>query len=261
MNIANRLLIAFIGMLSASIAGASSNESPSRPVTWTLTNSVYSEYLARPGFVLYDKNTPVWQSELVARGKSIYAGVWSSVGLEPSPTMRPRKEFQLYLGLNKPYKWITLDGNIRYDVFKDLSLSRDDLLMLDGRMEFTRVPVVKPYIAVRHFRCLGLAKPDSGWFVWFGFRRMQDLGIKTKAGQVRAAFDASVAYTEGALSRDPGWVYGRLLSQIMIPWNERLMIVPQLMIQTPFDKQGIGRIPYTDGRTHFVSGLNITYKF
>lgn len=229
-------------------------------VKWSVTTTFLSEYLARPGFDLYDE--PVSQSEIVVAYRGFYIGSWFSQGLAQSQVFNYNQESQTYLGFKKALYSVTLDGSIRYDAFKELSSVRDDLLMVDLRADFTKVPFVQPYVTARYFQAVAADKPGSGWFVWFGARRIQDLGFSmTKAGHVSFVADASIAYSSGALSRDSGWVYGRLLAQANIPLRKGFMITPQLLTQFPLDERGFGHRSYTDGTIKFVWGVSLNYKF
>ena len=230
------------------------------PVKWSVSSTYFSEYLARPGFILYDQ--PVSQNELVATWKSIYAGLWSSIGLEESRIRKYDQEYQAYLGYKKALGWVLLDGNIRYDVLKELSTQHDDLWMCDLRMDIHKLPVVQPYIATRYFHGVGQNDVSGGWLVWLGVRRVQDLGFGIFNNEhVRLIVDGSVAHSDGVLDRDSGWVYGRLNIQLAAPITKRFALGPQLVVQVPLDDQGKGRKPYTDGTVKVVWGIGASFKF
>ena len=227
---------------------------------WTLTTGIFSEYLARPGFDLYDK--PVSQNEITASWHGLYGGIWSSSALEYSSTIKYGQEFQTYIGLKKPIGWITLDGNIRYDALKELSSDKDDLWMVDMRMDITKMSFIQPYIATRYFHPVSSEKPTSGWFVWFGARRIQDIGFGfPHCNRITLIVDGSVTHSDGVLSRDPGWVYSRFCLQMNIPVSKHLTISPQFTTQIPLDDQNKGHHPYTDGTDHFVGSITATLRF
>lgn len=236
------------------------NLKPQDP-SWTLSTAVLSEYLARPGFSLCDK--PVSQNDLSFTWKGMYVGAWSSSGLEKSSQIKYDQELQIYLGYKKLYGWLTFDANIRYDALKEFTQSKDDLWMADFRIDLTKMPIVQPYVATRYFESVGSNdKPDNGWFVWFGIARAQDLGFGlTDAGHLKIIADTSVAYSDGALSRDTGWTYSRFGTKLVVPITKKFSIAPLFIVQFPLDEQGVGRRPYTDGNIKVVGGLMATLKF
>jgi hypothetical protein len=261
MNIKNLLVINLICAFSVQ---AQNNDRLKLPIedefSGSITSSFLSEYLAKPGFSLYDK--AVSQNEIVGAYHGLYLGLWSSTGLVKSQTTPYNQEFQTYLGIKRQVGWISLDGNIRYDFLKDLSLIKDDLWMADMRLDLNRMPVIQPYIATRYFQSIGLKNLSSGWFVWFGARHSQDLGFGfTRAGHAQFITDASVAHSDGALSREPGWIYSRILTRISVPLTRNLSIAPELTTQIPLDEQGKRYHPYTDGKVDLVGGVSMTLKF
>ena len=154
------------------------------------------------------------------------------------------------------------DGSLRYDDLKALSHSKDDLWFADIRLDLVKFKAIQPDVFARHFEPMPGNTLGAGWFVWFGAKRNQDLGFGlTKAGHIQAIFDASIAYSDGALSREAGLVYGRGAIQLKVPLAKTIDLCPQAFIQIPLDERGAGCVPYTDGKIKGVFGFSLTKRF
>ncbi len=219
----------------------------SEDIKWSATSSIWSQYLARPGLILYDG--PTMQNDISGSWKGIYAGLWSSTGLGESDNLR--QEYQAYFGHRTTLSIITIDWNLRYDAFNDMSSTDDDLWMFDARLDFSKVPHVQPYIATRHFHGVDGIESINGWFYWIGARHSHSLGFVG----AKVVLDVSVAYCDGALNRDSGWVYQRSVLQFAFPLTKQLVLTPQVTVQAPLS------VPGFTSELIVVGGASLAYKF
>jgi hypothetical protein len=218
----------------------------SEEVSWVATSTLWSKYLARPGLVLYDG--PTIHNEVVASWKGVYGGLWASTGLGRSDVLR--QEYQSFLGYRRKVGEVIFDANIRYDAFRDIDRISDDLLMFDARLDFTNVPLVKPYIAMRQFLSVSGNDSVDGGFYWLGLKRSMNLG-----GGISTTVDLSVAYCDGALSRGRGWVYQKSAIQLSVPITKQLTLSPQLVLQLPLSAPSFTLRPIV------VGGVSLNYRF
>lgn len=244
---------ASLGLLFFSVAFAG-NENNWK---FNLSTGVNSQYLAKPGMVLY--NRPIWENNFVISYRdSYYAGSWIPVGLNDRG-LKHKKDFgdelQLFAGVKNNWRFLKSDLRFNYFVLNDFRKSRDDLWVFDGWLDFN-VPLATPYLYVRYFGEVGRKSPERGWFYWVGLKRNQSLSDK-----VSLNLNALLAFSDGALSRDPGFIYGRLLTSVDVRISQKVSLSPFLTIQVPAGGQRGRRNDYTDQKEKMAVGVNLNFNF
>ena len=201
---------------------------------FTIKTGVASKYINKMGMNLYDG--PVFTSEVIVSYRDFYADVWVSRGLGDERRLgRAGNEVDFGLGWAHQYDWCKVDFRISYFVIGKPSQSYDDRWVVDGCIDFNKVPIVQPYVAVRYIDRLTRKISEGGWFWWVGARRIQPLGfaLGKDLPQVKLIGDTSIMFSDGALGRTEGFVYGRLCGSLEIPVTKNVSLVPTVMYQMP----------------------------
>lgn len=230
-------------------------------VNWTIKNGVMSEYLAKPGITLHDN--PVTVNEVTASYGEWYAGMWSSFGMTDARLSGDfGDEVDFYAGLRGESGILRLDLSGNYFMLNELSHTDDDQVTFDVRLDMPKVKLVQPYFAARYFGGVGESSPEHGWFMWWGATRRQSLPFRLprRRGNAFLDIDAQVAYSDGALRREPGIIYGRFSVGTGIPVSKQTTLRPVYILQVPSGDQTGHRGDYTDRIRHVV-GFSLITKF
>lgn len=152
----------FLGLLFFSAAFAE-NENNWK---FNLSAGITSQYLAKPGMVLY--NRPIWENNFVIFYRELYyAGSWIPVGLNDRNLKHKKDfgdEFQFFGGIKKNWRFLKSDLRLNYFALNDFRKSHDDLWVFDGWLDFN-VPSVTPYVYVRYFGEVGRKSPGGAGFI------------------------------------------------------------------------------------------------
>ena len=226
---------------------------------WSWETQFRSEYLGKIGVVFYDK--PIMVNDISLFYKDFYVGMWNSTALGGEPYGSTfGDEFDLYAGWGHTYGWVHLQFSAAYFAIKDLNNLRDDLWIFEPEISFPKVPFVQPYVAVRSFNPITSESPERGWFVWTGLRRDQQLGFNIGSEPAKLSIEWMNAYSDGALHRDPGWVFTRFSAAFKIPVNKHLMITPGILYQLPIGGQENHPRPYTT-ENEVVGQVSLRWTF
>ena len=211
---------------------------------WSWETQVRSEYIGRIGVVFYDK--PLLVNDITLSYGDFNVGVWNSTGLGGQKYGSTfADETDLYVGWGHTYDWIRFQVVGAYFFIKDLDNLKNDLWIVEPEISLPKVPFVQPYLSIRSFNQVTSESPGSGWFTWVGLRRTQPLGFRIGQQDMSLKFDLMAAYSDGALGKDPGPVFGRLTVGMPVGITKHLTAMPSILWQTPIDNQEKHRRPYT----------------
>lgn len=221
--------------------------------SWSLTSSVYSKYIGKIGGIFSED--PIFVNELDWSKGNLFAGAWSSTGLDKHPYGSTyADELDLYLGYSRTFDRIHVQADVAYYAIKDLTLMNDDILAVEGEINLPKVPIVQPYLSFRQFEKVGRNSFPGGMFYWAGIRRAQPLGGQT------LNLDLMTAYSNAALGKDRGLVFARLTANLPVTINKRTTLTPSVVLQEPIGGQEHHQLAYTT-KNEVVWGLAVGYKF
>jgi hypothetical protein len=232
-------------------------------VQYRVKAGIQDRYVNKAGMVLYD--APIVQNEIVANLGGFYTGLNSMTSLGSEKYGKFGKELDFNFGYKRAigagHFWNpTADLTLSYYILGDWAQSDDDRFIVDLRLEFTKVPVIHPYVAFRYFGSVGEATKD-GEFFWLGISRNQPLGIKPFGGELSLRADASFAFaTDGSLGREGGFVYSRIQVSLNVPISKNLSLNPFCMVQIPAGDQNGRKGDFVGGVEEVIGGF-VSAKF
>jgi hypothetical protein len=248
-----------LGLFFALMLAAFDAESAETKAVWSWETQIRSEYLGKIGIVFYDK--PIMVNDITLSYGDFYAGTWISTGLGGDTYGSTfADEFDLYAGWGHTYGWIRFDLTGAFFFIKDLDRVKNDIWIAEGEVSFPKVPIVQPYLAVRSFNQVSSESPERGAFAWFGLRRLQPLGLHLHEKELKLKLDLLTAYSDGALHRNPGWVFGRVTVGLPLPISKHLTLTPSVLYQIPIGDQVHQQRPYTV-HNEIVGALSARWVF
>lgn len=230
-----------------------------------ITTGINSQYLARPGMVLY--NRPLWENSFAISHALVhditgYAGVWGVIGLNDRGLSHKKDygdEFNGFVGLRRDlFGFLGVDLRGSYFALKH---HRDDLWVIDGVFHFKN-PYITPYVAIRYFGEVEDRSPNKGWLSLVGLKK--SIPLSDTANLYLNTFMAS---SDGVLGRDPSWfVYGRVQVGAEVKVAERngvaISLLPSVTIQLPAANQNGHPKDYTGQKEKEVAfGILIKFSF
>lgn len=224
---------------------ASNEEGKRASISWA--TGVNSRYLGKAHFFLHEE--PVWTNNLNAAFPSgLYMNAWSSIGLDDT-WGDFGEELDLTLGSHSKVSDVgELDVSTSYFFIAKTGLNDldDDLVVFDGRFDFTKTSYVRPWVALRYFDGFAENSPPSGWYGWIGVERNQPLGCKFpwQSNDLALNIDAQLAFSQGGpLGAENGFLYSRLGVSLPVSLGgTELVVVPSVRWQTPWgssDDEGV----------------------
>ena len=227
------LIIVTLCFISACFVCA---QDPTR-ISGFIQTGVANKYIGRPGILFYDGE--VWTNEARIKLGSYYSGFWSSTAIAHDPLLGDfGDELQLYVGVEKTFTHVKLDLRATYMLLSKFNQSDDDRFLFDSRADFISVPFITPYVGARYFGSVTEDIPEGGWFVWAGLKRTQPLFSSfVKEKKVSLTGDIHVAYSDGALHREAGIIYGRGSLSLDIPLTQNLTLTGNVLRQIPSGDQ------------------------
>lgn len=223
---------------------------------FNLSTGVTSQYLAKPGMVLY--NRPIWENIFVFSLNQYYGGFWTSAGLNDRGIHHKfdfGDEIDLFGGFRYEFKILKIDLRASYFALNNFRNSHDDLWVIDSWLDL-KTPLLTPYLYIRYFGEVGSESPERGWFYWVGVKKNLPLSDK-----ISFNLNSSLAFSDGALRRDPGFIYGRIFTVANIKINDKVSLSPFLVIQIPAGGQHGKPTDYTDKREKFMFGVSLNINF
>lgn len=230
------------------------------------TTGINSDYLARPGMVLY--NRPLWENSFVVshtlRDYDVtwYAGVWGVIGLNDRGLSHAKDygdEFNAFMGLHRDlFGFLGVDVRGSYFALKH---HRDDLWVVDAVLHFKN-PYVTPYVSVRYFGEVEGRSPNKGWLSLIGLKKTIPL-----SNTASLYLNTYIASSDGALGRDPSWfIYGRMQVGAEVKVTERngvaVSLLSSVTIQLPAANQNGHAKDYTGQKEKEISfGVLIKFSF
>jgi hypothetical protein len=199
-------------------------------------------------------------NEVVVSKNNFYGGLWSATSLGSEKYGKFGKELDFNFGYKRAFGdgqfWSpTFDIALSYYILGDWTTVGDDRFVVDFRVEFAKIPIAQPYIAIRYFGSVGEASKD-GEFFWFGLKRDQMLGFKPIGGEVSLRADASFAFvTQGSMGRDGGFIYSRVQTLFNIPLSKKFSFNPFCMVQIPAGDQNGGKRDFVSGVEQVFGGF------
>jgi|GEM_PF-3537559 len=247
-----RIISVFLALLFMS------SEAQAERFSGSFSSGVDSEYLVKPGFIVYNK--PMWWNNLRLEYDGWYVNLWGSLGID-SERGTFGDEGDITIGKKFTAAGCNIDISGSYFALADIGEYSNDLYIFDAHANFPeKIPWITPWVAARYFGSVGENSPRAGWFGWVGFERLQPLGFQLPLQDQEFAvnFDAWAAFSMGgAFGGDAGPVYTRLKASTKIIINEDNFITPWIMWHAPI--QGVGN--YLDGEHHFIYGISFTHSF
>jgi hypothetical protein len=136
---------------------------------------------------------------------------------------------------------VNVDIGFVYQMLGRLNRSADDVLQSYAKVAFTRVPGIEPYVQFCQFNRVGQSSIDPGWFLYGGFIRSQDTGIKLgEKKKLIAMFDFRTGYSDNVFGAERGWAYHRL--SVSLPFQfDKWDIIPCVVGQIPAGGQSHDR--------------------
>jgi len=227
-------------------------------VTGFAKTGVQSEYLAKTGKIF--SKSPISVNIVEADYKDFYGGIWSvtSLGGRQYGTTYG-DEWDTYGGWSHVFGPIKLDISGTYMALAQLDKMRDDIWLAEQELSVPKMSFVQPYIRSRYYGSVdNYWKP--GWFVFGGLRKSISFGQSFADRPFSLNFDASTAYSAGALHNFNGFVYGRLSACLDIPLSKRLTLSPNLIYQAAAPGQRNNPDGFTDGNK-FIYGFMMKLVF
>lgn len=241
----------FIGMwliiLSTSV---SAEESSDKQLGGGLETAIANQYLGKPGIVIHED--PQLETQLTLKwsnDKSAwYGGLWTSSALD-NRSGDFDDEIDLWVGYQRYFKQVTLDGRLSYFAFEQFDEPETDQWVIDLKLTLEQVPVVKPHFQLRYFGEVGSKSPESGFFAFAGLSRSQSLGFSLPWTEDKQALDlgAETLWSFGALGRDAGYVGTKLWASTTIPTSKHSYLTPSILYQLSAGDQDGSASDYVDG--------------
>ncbi|MDD5318497.1 MAG: hypothetical protein PHF79_01600 [Candidatus Pacebacteria bacterium] len=204
-------------------------------------------------------------NEITIAYRDWYVDAWQSIGLGNNKRLgNSGDEVDLGLGWSHSYDYVKLSVQMSYFILSQFRTAADDRPVFDVRADFLKVPVVQPYVAARWMGRFTQTVKEGGWFYWLGARRVQPLGfsIIKGSGQVKFNLDASIVFSDGALERTGGLVYGRMCGTLDIPLSKNLSLMPSIIWQIPSSTQrGTSISKCYDSHQEIAYSLGMQLKF
>lgn len=239
-----KILIAVFVFVSTCFCGTNSLAAEDGVWSFGFETQVRSEYLAKIGLVLYDK--PIVVNDISVSYDSFFGGVWNATALgNESYGSTFGDETDLYVGWAHQYDWIKFKTLGSVFFLKHLSLIKDDIWILEQEVSFPKVPIFQPYVTGRIFGEISDSSPERGAFLWAGLRRSQPLGFNLAGEPAKLNFDWMNGYSDGALHRDPGFVFSRVTFELPLKISKNLELVPSALFQVPIFGQASHDRSYT----------------
>lgn len=215
-----------------------------------------SEFLGRPGLQVH--NRPLVEGLVVAtyNDKFYIAGwgstSWNSKGISHKNNFS--REIDLIAGLYQQLGFAKMEFRVSYFALNFLSKSNDDVLALDWAADFT-IPhfPVTPYLEIQYSGEVGRKSPERGWFGWPGLKN--DFSISKS---VTLNIRAYAEFSDGALGKDPGFIYSRLQLTPTIKVGSKLSVSPTVIFQFPASNQD-GKPGDYANRERVVFGLSFNF--
>ncbi len=246
------IIMAFFGMLPVSklIAG------DSYPLTGSFTTILNSAYMGKICAVFYRGPTTVNYLD-VNFGDHWTLELWSSTGLgKEKYGSTYADEFDIFLNYHRRFSDFKFSLTAAYFFLKDLNDLQSDMWIVDGEVSYAKYDYFQPYVNVRYFGQVSDKSFERGWFVWAGIRGSYPTPLK----QVKLTLDASVAYSDGALGKDAGLVYGRTVIGLPVALSKRVSFTPSILLQAPLGNQRNSFLRYTDRNEAIVSAaLSVSF--
>ena len=247
-----QLFFVILSLLCGDIASA-------EETSWSLASSVYSKYIGKIGAIF--SGDPILVNELDWSRGDLFAGVWNSTGLDRYPYGSTyADELDLWFGYGHTFDWIHVQTDVAYYTVKDLTRMNDDLWVVEGEVSLSKIPFVQPYVSFCQFEKVDRNSFPGGMFYWAGIRRTQPLGFSVGKTKQTLNLDLMTAYSNGALGKNPGFVFERLTVNLPIVLSGRMTLTPSVVLQSPIGGQDHHQVAYTT-KDEVVWGVSAGYKF
>ncbi len=227
-------------LFAALFVPASPAETPS--LSGSFTTKYATGYPGKIG-VMFSRDPVLVNSLDINVGEDWTFEIWSSTSLGKEKYGDTfGDEIDLFAMWHHTYGNIRLSATAGYFAIKDLDELDNDLYILEGEVSYVECSYLQPYLCTRYFGELTSKSPETGWFLWAGVRGSLDIGIP----RTKVTYDLSGAYSDGALGRTPGLVFGRAVIGLPVQVSERVTFTPSILLQTPFPGQRSNAFRYTD---------------
>lgn len=221
-----------------------------------------TKYVGKPGILFYDG--PVWVNEFKIKHNptSLYGGVWDSLSFADDPSLGDYgDEINCYFGYEKSFEYVRFDIRANYIALSQLNQAYDDRFAIDLRAEALSLKYIIPYFSTRYFGRFTDDISEGGWFVWMGIKGSLPLfKVANHEKKMTLLGDIQVAYSDGALARDVGIIYGRATLSLDIPVRDHISVVPSVTYQLPSGDQTGGTEDYAKKpETIWSIAVKLTY--
>ncbi len=248
------VIAALLGMLQSS----KSQANPESDALWSgsFTTKFNTEYIGKIGTVFYRSPT-VANSLDLNMGKDWTVQLWSSTALGGEGYGETRGD-----EIDFSLMWRHQFGDFKfsltgcYFVINDLDYFSNDVWIAEAELSYTKYKYFQPYFQARYFGQVTPKSPDDGWFGWVGFRQSFNMG----SPRIKLTTDVSIAYSDGALGKDKGLVYGRAVIGLPIQLRKNVTLTPSVLLQTPIGNQRGHSLRYTD-RNEVIGSLAVSFRF
>lgn len=249
-NTMKHLLVAVLTIVSLVATADEAKQVSTKQFSGGVETAVSSQYLGKPG-VIFHKD-PQLETQLTLKwgnDKSAwYGGLWTSSALD-NRSGDFDDEIDLWVGYQRFFKQVTLDGRLSYFAFEQFDEPGTDQWVIDLKATLEQVPMVKPHFQLRYFGEVGSKSPESGFFAFAGLSRSQPLGFSLPWATNQQTLDlgTETLWSFGALGRDAGYVGTKLWVSTTIPTSKRSYLTPSITYQLSAGDQDGGPGDYVDG--------------
>lgn len=249
-------IASFIPALLVVLSFQSSQAQEDTLLSGSFTTQFNTAYIGKIGEVFHRGPTTVNYLDINI-GSDWTAEIWTSTNLGGEPyNTTYGDELDLFLTWHRSFNDIRVSLTGAYFFLVDLGRLDNDLWIGEAEVSCTKWAYFQPYLCTRYFGQVSEKSAERGWFGWAGIRGTYPTGIH----QVKLTLDLSAAYSDGALGRTPGLVYGRAVVGLPIKVSKRVTLTPSILLQSPIGDQREQPLRYTD-RKEAVGTLALSFTF